>query len=511
MTFDQIAGSKRLFLGALVTLCLLLLAPLLVVDMPPLVDYPNHLARVTVLAALPGDPVIARFYATRWAVIPNLALDLIGPPLLRVLPVHVAGRVLIGMSVLMPVLGCVAYGAAQGRRSWWSLGVGLVAYNRTLLEGFLNFNMGIGLALLLAAAWTRWRRQYPTLMIVVAALGAVALFVCHLMALLMFGVLIAADELVRIWSLGMRPRVVLASGARLALIFAAPLALYACSGLPGLGDDAIFLGAGAKLNQLLAAFMNYVGPLDALTALFALAAPTLCLLLRRGHMRPPVRVAAVVMLGAYLAAPYGWKGTFQIDTRFAIMLGVLLFAGFIPARWPVWLRGGATIVVVALLLARMAVLTAAWSAHRADLADLRAALAPVRPGQAVYVVLARPDDPAAYQAHAPLSRHLSDGGYTGSHLAALALIEHRAWWPYEFDNASQQPIRTLEPYQSMALRVGDLPGQDGLASADLCGWDVVLVLQADAAPPLPAGRFQPLAGQGFARSYAIKSCQPPAP
>ncbi len=279
MTFDQIAGSKRLFLGALAALCLLLLAPLLVVDVPPLVDYPNHLARVTVLAALPGDPVIARFYATRWAVIPNLALDLIGPPLLRVFPVHVAGRILIAIAVLMPVLGCVAYGAALRRRCWWSLAVGLIAYNRTLLEGFLNFNMAIGLALLLAAAWTRWRSQYPTLMIGVAVLGAVALFVCHLMALLMFGVLIAADELVRIWSLRMRPRVVLASGARLALIFTAPLALYACSGLPGLGDDAIFLGVGAKLNQLLAAFMNYVGPLDALTALFALAAPALCLLL----------------------------------------------------------------------------------------------------------------------------------------------------------------------------------------------------------------------------------------
>jgi hypothetical protein len=156
----------------------------------------------------------------------------------------------------------------------------------------------------------------------------------------------------------------------------------------------------------------------------------------------------------------------------------------------------------------MAVLMAAWNAHRADLADLRAALAPVRAGQAVYVVLARPDDPAAYRAHEPLSRHLSDGVFTGTHLGALALIEHHAWWPFEFDNASQQPIRTLEPYQSMALQVGDLPDQDRLAAADLCGWDVVLVLQADGAAPLPPTRFRPLAGQGFARSYAIEACRP---
>jgi hypothetical protein len=404
---------------------------------------------------------------------------------------------LIGAAVLMPVLGCVAYGAALHRRSWWSLAVGLVAYNRTLLEGFINFNMGIGLAMLLAAAWTRWRGQHPALLTAVAALGAVALFACHLMALVLFGVLVGADELVRVLCQARRPQAVLAAGARFALIFAMPLALYAVSPLQALGGDAVFLGAGGKLTHLLAAFINYLASLDALTAVFALCTPALCLLLRRGHMPAPVGVASVVLLVAYLAAPYAWKGTQQIDTRFAIMLGVLLFAGFIPARWPIWLQCAATIAVVALLVARMGVLTAAWTVHRADLADLRAALAPVRPGQAVYVVLDRPDDPAAYRARAPLSRHLSDGVFTGTHLGALALIEHRAWWPFEFDNASQQPIRTLEPYQAMALRVGDLPDQDGL-----------LVLQADAAAPLPAGRFQPLAGQGFARSYAIEACKP---
>ena len=112
-----------------------LLAPLLVVDVPPLLDYPNHLARAFVLASLPRDAVLARFYAPHWTIIPNLALDLIAPPLMHVLPVHVVGRLLIAAAVLLPVLGAVAYNTALGGR-WWSLGVGLVAYNSCLLMAF---------------------------------------------------------------------------------------------------------------------------------------------------------------------------------------------------------------------------------------------------------------------------------------------------------------------------------------------------------------------------------------
>src|SRR5258707_11836509 len=80
---------------ALIGLCAGLMAPLFVVDVPPVLDYPNHLARAFVLASLPDDTVLARFYAPHWSIIPNLALDLIAPLLIKVLPVHVAGRLLI--------------------------------------------------------------------------------------------------------------------------------------------------------------------------------------------------------------------------------------------------------------------------------------------------------------------------------------------------------------------------------------------------------------------------------
>src|SRR5690349_18089258 len=82
--------------AAMLLAAAVLLAPLLIADVPPVLDYPNHLARFVLLAAGPDDPVLGRIFTPRWSIIPNLATDLIMPPLLHVVPVHIAGRLLLG-------------------------------------------------------------------------------------------------------------------------------------------------------------------------------------------------------------------------------------------------------------------------------------------------------------------------------------------------------------------------------------------------------------------------------
>lgn len=489
--------------ATVIGLCVVLVAPLLIVDVPPLLDYPNHLARVFVLAALPQDPILARFYAAHWSIIPNLALDLAGPPLLHILPVHVVGRLLVAAAVLLPALGTVAYNAALGGR-WWSLSVGLVAYNSCLLGGFLNFQIGIGVALLLAAAWLRWRERRPVWAIASATLGAPILFACHLMGLVFFALLVGGAELFR---LSRDPSGVLRRGAALLLVFAAPIILYALSPLRQLGGDAEFLPLGAKLLQLATTFVNYNWPLDMATAAVAIILPAICLLLRWGRVPGPAAVATVLLLSVFLAAPFAWKGTYALDTRFAVMLGFMAFAGFVPIGWR---PGFGSVAVAGLLLlfaTRMALLMIAWAAHAADLADLRAVLAPVLSGSTVFVAEAGLQEAPAYWGTNPRWRLLSNGARTDEHLGALALIEHRAYWPFEFDNASQQPLETREPYRTLAERVGRLPDRAEAAVADVCGFDYALLMEADAVPGLPAERFRLLARSGFAALHTITQCK----
>jgi hypothetical protein len=486
--------------AAVLALCVALVLPLLTVDVPPLLDYPNHLARVFVLAALPNDPVLAQFYVAHWSIIPNLALDLAGPPLIHVLPVHVAGRLLIAVSLLLPALGAIAYNTALGG-GWWSLCVGLVVYNSCLLSGFLNFEIAVGLALLLAAAWLRWREIRPTRAVMLAMLGATLLFGCHLMGVVFFGLLIGSVELSRGFA-GLLRR-----GAVLALVFAVPAILYGLSDLRLLGGDAEFLGPGAKLLQLTTPFVNYNWPLDVMTAGVATGLPAACLLLRWGRVPRSAAIAMALLLAGFAVAPFAWKGTYALDTRFAIMLGFMLFAGFIPERWPPWFCRTVAAALLVLFTVRMALVATAWAAHAVDIADLRAVLAPVQPGQAVYVAEAGVSEAPAYWATNPRWRTLSNGARTDEHLGALVLIERRAYWPLEFDNVSQQPMETRQQYRRLAERVGSLPDRAQAAVADVCGFDYVLLMAADAVSPLPANRFRLLAQSGFATLYAVTRCQ----
>jgi hypothetical protein len=479
-----------------------LLAPLLLVDVPPLLDYPNHLARLVVLSH-PADPVLSRFYAPHWAVIPDLGIDALGVALLHVLPVSVAGRLLIAAALLLEVLGAAAYARTVAGRSGWALGVGLTAWNATLLLGFLNFIASLGLALLLAAAWLRGRELRPLRSLAWAIPGAVVLFFCHLMGLLLFALLIGAHEaasLRRPWL-----RNALRRTAMLVAVGAVPAALYLSSDLRGMAGEAVYLPPAAKAAQLLVPFVNYLRPLDVLTAGAVLAFLAACAATGRLRVSPTAGIALLLVAGLYAVAPFGFKGTYNLDTRFAIILGLLLFAAVRPERLPRWAARGAALGFAGLFLARMAVLSLAWAGHASDLAQLRAAIAPVPAGARVLLTVVSPAEaPDAWRA-APLARRLSDGAVTDTHIPALLVIERHAWWPFLFDNASQQPIRTRQPYAALAERVGGVRAHRALTAADLCGFDDLLLLDADTDPgwtgaPLP---LTPLRRTGYAALFAI--------
>ncbi len=485
---------------ALLGLCAALTAPLLVVDVPPLLDYPNHLARAFVLASLPEDTVLGAFYVPHWSVIPNLALDVLAPPLMHVLPVHVVGRLTIALAMLLPVLGTVAYNTALGGR-WWGFGVGAIAYHYCLLLGFLNFSLALGVAILLAAAWVRWREARPALAIGLAIAGAPVLFLCHLMGLVCFGLLIGGAELCAVVR---QPRGIVRRGLVLAAVFATPAGLYAMSALAPLGGDAEFLPIGTKLAQLATVFTAYSWTLDMATAAVAFGVPAVGVWRGWGRVPGPAAYAAGLVVAVFAAAPFAWKGTYLLDTRFAVLLAFMLFACFVPRRLP-RLAIAAIVLVVA---ARTILLTAVWVDHRSDLAALRQAMQPVQPGQAVYVAQAGQQERPVYWAANPHWRALSDGTRTDEHWAALLPIERRAFWPFQFDMPSQQPIETREPYRTLAGKVGHVPTWTEAAAANVCGFDWVLLLEADASPDLPPARFRPEVRSGFAVLYRIEACAP---
>jgi hypothetical protein len=486
------------------------LAPLLVIDVPPLLDYPNHLARAFVLS---GDaPIVGQFYRQHWAVIPNLGTDLVLPTLMKFLPVYVAGRLMLGFILLLPVAGAVAYSRALfGRASYWSLGALLVAYNGAFLLGFMNFELGIGFALVFAAVWVRFREVNPVVTICLCSLGAVLLFFCHLMGVLAFLLLVGTHEIAQ-------PR--LLKRAILALPLAVlPGLLFARSTLRGVQTDIIWEPWRSKALHAAMALLNYDVRLDAVTAIAVSGLVTALVLLRR-MAAPRSSVFALGLCGGvYLLAPFTYKGTLFVDVRFAVLFGFLLFAGLRPVRLPRRLAYGLAVAACVLLLARTAVVADVWYQHRADLADLRAAIAPVTPGSRVLLAtVSETEAPASW--HGALRRQLlSDGTRLDMHSAALLLIERQAFWPFLFAEASQQPIALRPPYRAIADETANVPDTAQLAAATMragdedvfpmeghwqCCYDYVLLLEAGAAPGFANPHLEPLVRTAYASLFRVR-------
>ena len=493
-------------LAGLAVLCLVLLAPLLMVDVPPLLDYPNHLARLFVLARGGSDPILAAFYRPHWAIIPNLGLDLLVPPLIRVFPVRDVGRAVAGGVLLLPVLGAVAYHRAlSGRMSLVPLTAVLFAYNGAFLRGFLNFIAALGLALLFAAAWVAWRDRAPVRAVLSAVAGAVVLFFCHLTGLVFFAVLLGAHEAA--WLHTHRPpmRAIAVRALVCAIVFLPPLTLYALSGLHHMEGAAVFRSAADKAVAAVQPVVNYLWPLDVATALLAVGVPLLSLARRWCVVPFQSGLALLALLALFLGLPTAFKGTFDLDTRFIVMAAMLLPAALIPAAPPRWVSLGFGVGFAALFAARMGVLLVLWHGWAGDVARFRAVIAPVRPGDVVLTV--RPTHPpAGVSAH-----RLSDGAEVDTHLPALLVIEHRAWWPFLFDNESQQPIETREPFRSLAGLIDASPDPAGLVARDPAGTALVthVLVMGGAADDPPGCRL--LTRDPSAALFAVTRLPGPPP
>jgi hypothetical protein len=451
---QRVARDDAVWWCVLLVLCVALVAPLTIADVPPLLDYPNHLARLFVLASVPADPVLARFYEPRWGIIPNLALDLTVPPLLRMFPVHIVGRAIAGLILLLPVLGASAYHRAlSGRLSYWPFAAVLFVFNAALLRGFLNFIASVGLALLLGATWVAWRERRPSLTILIGMVGAVALFFCHLTGLLFFAILIGGHELAWLRKASFTIGGLARRAAVVILIFAAPAALYLISDLGHMAGEAEFRSVAGKAHAALSPVINYVWPLDLLTAALCIAATLLCLAMRWCVIQFQAAAAIVVLLALFIVLPAALKGTYDVDTRFIIMAAFVISASLTPVAMPHPARWTLGIGFLLLFGVRMSVLVAAWEGWSGELAAFRSVIASVQPGDVVMTVRASRVEDTYDGTNVPSARRLSDGTTIDTHLPGLLVIEHRAYWPFLFDNLSQQPIRTREPYRTAASLV----------------------------------------------------------
>jgi hypothetical protein len=158
--------------------------PLYAVDYPQIADLPAHVARLHVLMNLDESPVLQSFYEHSFPIAPNMAMDLLVPPLAMCFGLLPAFKLFVSLSSLLMVTGAVALGRAlHGGGHPLLLGSLLFVQSMFMHLGLLNYIMGLGVAFWLLS---RIIRVPPTLhsgALVTGAAAVLCLYATHLSAL----------------------------------------------------------------------------------------------------------------------------------------------------------------------------------------------------------------------------------------------------------------------------------------------------------------------------------------
>jgi hypothetical protein len=171
------------------------LIPIWTVHTPPLVDYPNHMARMHILVNAHQSATLQQYYEVRWAVLPNLAMDIVIPSLAMVFSLEVAGKLFLSLIFVLLSLGVlVLHRALHGQYSAWPVLCVFFLYNNVFRLGFLNYLFGVGLAFLALAAWVVCRHRSWKVVIPVFSFLSALIFFSHLFALGFYGLSVLAYE-----------------------------------------------------------------------------------------------------------------------------------------------------------------------------------------------------------------------------------------------------------------------------------------------------------------------------
>ena len=179
---------------ALAAAAVLLVLPLWIVKYPPLLDYPNHLARIFILTHI-NDPnyQFSQYYTVTFGPYPYLTMDVLLMGLQKVFNFFTGGRIILSLCALGVPLAAWFFVRQANRENTslacWGL---LTGYNIFFLWGFVNWQLSMALVILVTGLWIRYLAR-PTIVRWLALLLIVTvLYFTHLQGFGLAGLVITA-------------------------------------------------------------------------------------------------------------------------------------------------------------------------------------------------------------------------------------------------------------------------------------------------------------------------------
>lgn len=484
--------------------------PLVLVRIPPLVDYPNHMARMQILADDGRSHYLRQYYEIHWDILPNLAIDVLVPSLARLVGIEIAGKIFIGLTLGLLSGGVIALHYALHRHwSWWPLVGFLFLFNSILLWGFLNYLFGLGLAILFFAGWVALRHRPYHLTLPLFTGLAVLLFFSHLFAFGVYGLLLSGYELGQWWRHRSSPRRVIESTwFKAALSLLLPLALLLASPtfrprsdqlpLALKGTTALssvtFVPFSTKVEALKGTIRTDHQMLDRLTVGLLLVMVIGGLVSRRLSISPSMIIPLTFVGLAALAMPSTIGVMSMVEIRTPIALILLAVAGSdwrcAQRRWAMVLALG----LVALFLVRVGYISFRWQEADYHYAQFLQALEQLPEGTRLFSAIklgsTNPVEISETRHPEPVPM---------ANLSCWAVITRAAFVSNIFSAPSQQPIEFAPPYHAMPAM------EEFISHRRPIPWDAIgkqydyLVVRRGQhlQPPLPAEFVPVVSGDEF--------------
>ncbi len=447
--------TNRQIAGLFVVLTVITVIPVILYPWPPLADYINHLSRMHIIATIGSDPDLSKFYDVNWQIIPNLMMDIIVPPLQRLMSVYAAGQVYTIASFVLIIAGTLALNRQLfGRWSVLPLIAFPLLYNNVFLVGTMNYIFGMGLALWAMTAWVRLREHHLVIRLTVSLLFVLALFFCHLFAVGVYGLGLAAFETSRLIE-QYRSR-----GTRASAADAKPWPFvdFVATGLPFLpvlpllmmsptwGLRASFVWElNGKLDGLLyvvEVYSHFAALL--LTGIVAFAAG---FGLRHRALQFHSTGWALLIVGSvtYFAMPRIIFETYMADQRLPISLAFMVIACAHLNLGHDYVRRGFATVLVLLLAIRVFEVQSVWADASKTIVAFRDSVRLIDRGSKILVAYADPD--AGDDAR----------DLVLVHAACSAIIERSALVTTAFTVKGKQILEVREPYRDRVDRIDGTP------------------------------------------------------
>ncbi|MER9297424.1 glucosyltransferase domain-containing protein [Mesorhizobium sp. M0621] len=417
--------------------------PTLIVDIPAMADYPNHLARMSILMRA-GTPEAHPYYEVAWAPYPNLAMDLVVPFVGRFIGIELASRLFYLTAQMLVVSGAMAIGlAVQGRVMISGFVASLFLYAAPFAFGFVNFEFAFGIALWAIAVWI-WLADRPLpLRLATHTVFVMVLYISHLFALGLYGLVVGLYELSR-WRdhiKNWKDAVLLVAGTAAPTIMVGALALAFGGKVGGNGTEWYL---SAKLLGLFQVngFSKYTS---------SLVTAALIVLIYLAVKRKMLRVSragcwiGLGLLCLFILMPFRLADTAFVDGRVLLALVLILPAFTTIERLEGLRRSIFVALLVGVALANSGVTIWAQLSYRSEYGALMTAFDGIAPGSRILTGL------DGYPENPPSDLLL----YPMYNAATLAVVTRDALVPTLFTYPGKQPLRPRPEIASLTVPQGE--------------------------------------------------------